>query len=58
MADRDKKRERRKYKNLENGKSFLGEIKKHLSEFLKGYHLVKNKNLLKKIADTSFKRSK
>ena len=26
---------------LENEKSFLYEIKKHFSQFLKGYHLVK-----------------
>ena len=26
---------------LKNEKSFLAEIKKHFSQFLKGYHLVK-----------------
>ena len=26
---------------LENEKSFVDEIKKHFSQFLKGYHLVK-----------------
>ena len=39
-----------KFEYLENEKSFLDEIK----IFLKGYHLVKNKILIK-IADTSFK---
>ena len=36
-----------KSENLENEKSFLDEIKKHFSQFLKGYHLMKNKNLIK-----------
>ena len=45
MADRKKKREMetQKIKYLENGKSFLDEIK----AILKGYHLVINKNWLK-----------
>ena len=30
-----------KFEYLENKKSFLDEIKKHFSQFLKGYHLVK-----------------
>ena len=49
MADREKKRGRWKYKNfniLRTKKSFLNAIKT-FSQFLKGYHLVKNKNLLK-----------
>ena len=32
-----------KFEYLENEKSFLDEIKKHFSQFLKGYHLVKKK---------------
>ena len=36
-----------KFEYLENEKSFLGEIKKHFSQFWKGYHLVKSKNLMK-----------
>ena len=35
-----------------NRERFLDEIKKHFSEFFKGYHLVKKKQ--KKPADTSF----
>ena len=48
MTDREKKSGKRKYKNeyLENEKSFLDEIK-NIFQFLKGYHLVKNKNLIK-----------
>ena len=51
MADWEKKKGKWKYKNLNilrTKKSFLDEIKKHLSQFLKGYHSVINKNLLKK----------
>ena len=47
MADRETKRGRWKYKNLDNEKSFLDEIKNIFYSFLKGYHLVKNKNLMK-----------
>ena len=36
-----------KFEYLENEKSFLDKIKKHRAQFLKGYHLVINKNLLK-----------
>ena len=36
-----------KIENLENEKSFLDEIKKNLSQFLKGYYLMKIKNLSK-----------
>ena len=36
-----------KLEYLEKEKSFLDEIKKHFSYFLKGYHLVINKNLIK-----------
>ena len=36
----------RKFKYLENKKSFLDQIK-IIFQFLKDYHLVKNKNLLK-----------
>ena len=39
-----------KFEYLENKKNFLDE-KKHFSQFLKGYHLVKKL----KIMDTSFK---
>ena len=49
MADRGKKRGRWKYKKieyLENEKSFLDEIK-NIFQFLEGYHLVRNKNLIK-----------
>ena len=35
--------ETQKIKYLENEKIFLDEIKKHLSQFLKGYRLVINK---------------
>ena len=49
-------RNRKNCKNLniylENEKNFLDEIK-NISQFLKGYHLVKSKSLIK-IADTSF----
>ena len=31
---------------------------KNIVQFFKGYHLMKNKNLIKKIADTSFKKRK
>ena len=37
----DEKTQKSEY--LENEKSFLDEIKKHFSQFLKGYHLVKKK---------------
>ena len=43
-----------KIKYLENEKRFLDEIK-NIFQFLKGYHLVINKNLLR-IADTSFNK--
>ena len=39
MADKDKKTGRPKYKNLENKRSFLYEIKKH---FKKKKKLIKN----------------
>ena len=38
--------ELRKFEYLENKKSFLDEIK-NIFQFLKGYHMVKNKNLVK-----------
>ena len=31
----------KKWEYFKNEKSFLDEIKKHFSQFLKGYHLVK-----------------
>ena len=37
----------KKFEYLENEKSFLDKIKKHFSHFLKGYHLVINKNSIK-----------
>ena len=40
------KMETQKFKYLENEKCFLDEIK-NIFQFLKGYHFVKNKNLLK-----------
>ena len=43
-----------KIKYLENEKRFLDEIK-NIFQFLKGYHLVINKNLLR-IAVTSFNK--
>ena len=48
MADRGKKGKTKlqKCEYLENEKSFLDEPK-NIFQFLKGYHLVKNKNLLK-----------
>ena len=58
MAEREKKEGKakiRKYEYLENEKSFLEEIKNIFHNFLKGYHLVKNKKLIK-IADTNFKK--
>ena len=45
MADREKNKMEDEY--LENKKNFLDEIKKKNSYFLIGYHLVKNKNLIK-----------
>ena len=48
MVDRDKKGKKiLKLEYLENEKSSLDEIKKHFLQFLKGHHLVKNKNLIK-----------
>ena len=50
MANREKKRGKtkiQKFEYCETKKSFLDRIKKHFSSFLKGYHLVKNKNLIK-----------
>ena len=50
MADREKKEGKtniQKFEYLENEKSFLDDIK-NISYFLKGYHLVKTKNFLKK----------
>ena len=46
--------ETQKIKYLENEKRFLDEIK-NIFQFLKGYHLVINKNLLR-IAVTSFNK--
>ena len=49
MADREKKERKTKIQEveyLENEKSFLNEIKKKFSWFLKGYHLMENKNLI------------
>ena len=37
-----------KFKYLKSEKSFLDEIKNIFHSFLKGYYLVKNKNLIKK----------
>ena len=50
MANEEKKGKMgiQKFEYLENKKGFLHEIKKHFSLFLEGYHLVKNKNLIKK----------
>ena len=44
MADRKKggRRKHKKFEYLENEKCFLDEIK-NIFQFLKGYHLVKNK---------------
>ena len=42
------------FEYLENEKSFLEEMK-NISQFLKGYHLVKKIKFDKKIADTGFK---
>ena len=55
MAARGKegKTEIQKSEYLENEKSFLDEIK-NIFRFLKGYHLLRNKILLK-IVDTSFR---
>ena len=36
-----------KFEYLENEKSFLDEIKIVFHTFLKGYHLVRNKNMIK-----------
>ena len=53
MADREKKRKKegkrkiQKFEYRETKKSFLDGIKRHFSLFFKGYHLVKNKNLIK-----------
>ena len=50
MANREKKEGKtkiRKFEYRETKKSFSDGIKKHFSLFLKGYHLVKNKNLIK-----------
>ena len=55
MADRKKKEGKTKIQKFEyfvNKKNFLDEIK-NIFQFLKGYHLVKSKNLIK-IVDTSF----
>ena len=52
---KERKTEIEKFKYLENEKSFLDEKKKHFSWSLKGYHLVRNINLIKKIAGNSFK---
>ena len=40
--------QRQKFEYLENEKSFLDEIKNIFHSFLKGYHLIKNKNKLMK----------
>ena len=49
MADREKSGEDKntKIEYFENEKSFLDEIKKHFSWFLRAIILVKNKNLMK-----------
>ena len=45
----DKEEEKlQKFEYLENEKSLLDEIKKHFSQFLKGYHLVKKIKIDKK----------
>ena len=49
MPDREKKEgkiEIQKFEYLENEKSFLDDIKNNF-QFLNGYHLVNNKNLIK-----------
>ena len=48
MADGEKegKTEIQKFEYVENEKSFSDEIK-NIFQFLKGYNLVKNKNLIK-----------
>ena len=49
MADREKKEGKtkiQKFGYLENETRFLNETK-NIFQFLKGYHLVKNKNLIK-----------
>ena len=49
MADKEKKRgktELHKFEYLENEKTILNEIN-NIFQFLKGYRLVKNKNLIK-----------
>ena len=50
MADKEKKREEdiiQKFELSQEPKELFRWKKKHLSKFLKGYHLVKNKTLLK-----------
>ena len=50
MADKEKKREEdiiQKFELSQERKELFRWKKKHLSKFLKGYHLVKNKTLLK-----------
>ena len=46
MADREKKREDENTKITQEQKELFRWNKKHLLKFLKGYHLVKNKNLI------------
>ena len=49
MADRERMREKmeiQKFEYLKNEKSFSDEIK-NILKFLRSYHSVKNKNLLK-----------
>ena len=50
MADMEKKEGKtkiQKFEYLENEKSFLDAIKNIFHSFWRGYHLVKNKNLIK-----------
>ena len=60
MTDREKKGGKMKIQKsgyLENEKIFLDEIKKHFSQFLKGFHLVKNKNFIKNSGHQSQRRN-
>ena len=47
MADRQNKSEEQKYKNLQNEKSFLDEIKSIFHSFSRAIIWWKNKNLMK-----------
>ena len=47
MGQKEGKTEIQKFEDLENEKSFLDEIKNIFHCFLKDYHLMKNKNLIR-----------